>query len=178
MLLFLQSPSWSYGTGTTMTPHGGKAWGDQAWLSSSDQSFTASSFTQLGFAANSPLAAFAAATAFFSSEPQGEAVEEETVGATRKAKIHSSVSLTQTDSELKAAPSPHGHSLPIQPGLRHRAEAASCLLTATRKYQLSYFPPRYFPSTSNPFRIPLQRSYILITTLHSRSPINKNPAPS
>lgn len=160
-----------------MTPRGGKAWEDQAWLSSSDQSLTASSFIKLGLAANSPLAALAAATVFFSSEPQGEAVEEETVGAMRKAKIRRGASLTPTASKLRAAPSPHSHWLLIQPGLRHHAETDRSSYCHPQ-YQLSSFPLRYFPSTSNPVRVPLWRSCILTTTLHRPSPINKNPAPS
>lgn len=177
MLPFLQLPSCHYKTSTITTPHGGKAREDHAWLSSSDQSFTASFFIELSLAANSPLAALAAATIFFSREPQGEAVEEETVGAMIKAKIRSGVSLTPTASELRAAPSPHSHRLLIQPGIRHHAETDRSSY-CHRQYQLSSFPLRYFPSTSNPVRAPLRWSCILTTTLHRPSPINKNPAPS
>lgn len=83
-----------------------------AWLSSSNQSFVAFSFPELGSAANTPRAALAAARAAFSTKPQGEADQKESLGAMRKAKVHGGVSSTTAAIKLQAAPSSHGHSLP------------------------------------------------------------------
>lgn len=87
--------------------------GPVPWFSTSDQSLVASSFTELGSATNTPLAALAAATAAFSSMPQGQAAEEESAGALQKAKVHGGVSSTMAANKLQAAPALHGHSLPI-----------------------------------------------------------------
>lgn len=110
MLLSLQSPNCDYRASAISTPCGGKAWGP-AWLSNSDHSLVASSFTELGSAADVSLAA--SAPAAFSSTPQGEAAQQESAGAMQKAKVHGGVSSTTAANKLQAAPSCHGHSLPI-----------------------------------------------------------------
>lgn len=81
----------------------------------------------LGLSSQHTLAALAAATAF-SSKPQGEAVEEESAGAMRKAKVHGGVIDRGSHQAVGCSflswsfTSNPNHSQ--IPGLRHHTEAA------------------------------------------------------